>query len=414
MTASPRRRYTLLIPTYNRPAYLRSLLGYLAARRFEYPIRVLDSSFAEALAQNREAIRQAGLDVSHQVYDAATAVVVKLADGTQSVETPYCSLCADDDILFTNHLDQLLDQLDANPHLVAAHGYYINFKRGDVFDISDIFYWASSIEADDPLKRIVAQMGNYQAIFYAISRTSVLQSVLPQLARVQSPLAQELLASSLTLIAGGVCRLPNFFMARNTGPSIATEGWHPHQFLATKPDSLFREYEAYRAVVIEHLLADTQCRAIYSPEQLEQILDLVHLKYLPPMISPPVIDYILSELLRPGHEPGDIMRGVRDNFTNRYPAAARGYLRRALSQPRYELKRISHEVRLFSGLRLRENLRVSVNRELDKMYIDRVARDNCRRRYGLFPEFLMRQLPGGQRVTASDIRSIVQQLDDYV
>ena len=39
---SPRSRYTLLIPTFNRPAYLRSLLGYLAARRFQYPVHVLE------------------------------------------------------------------------------------------------------------------------------------------------------------------------------------------------------------------------------------------------------------------------------------------------------------------------------------------------------------------------------------
>ena len=34
--ASFRTRYTLLIPTYNRSDHLRRLLGYLAARRFEF------------------------------------------------------------------------------------------------------------------------------------------------------------------------------------------------------------------------------------------------------------------------------------------------------------------------------------------------------------------------------------------
>ena len=51
--ASPGSRYTLLIPTFNRSAHLRNLLGYLAARRFEYPVRVLDSSSGDALSQNR-------------------------------------------------------------------------------------------------------------------------------------------------------------------------------------------------------------------------------------------------------------------------------------------------------------------------------------------------------------------------
>ena len=155
---------------------------------------------------------------------------------------------------------------------------------------------------------------------------------------------------------------------------------------------------------------------MYPADQIERILDVVHLKYLAPMISPPFLDYILAELLRPGHVPGDIMSAVRGNLTNQYgeAARARGYLRRALSQPHYTLKRISHAVLLFSGLRSQENLSVSMNRGLDKMYIDRVARDSCRRRYVLFRQFLLRQLPGGRLVTASDIRSIVQQLDDYV
>jgi glycosyltransferase domain-containing protein len=414
MTASPRLRYTLLIPTYNRPAYLRSLLGYLAARRFEYPIRVLDSSSAEALAQNRETVAGAGLDIVHQAYDTTISTTVKLCRATEAVETPYCSFCADDDILFTNHLDRYLDQLDANPHLVAAHGYYINFKPDDVFEISDIFYWASSLEADDPLKRIVAQMSNYQAIFYAIHRTGVLQSVLQQMTRIKSALSQELLSSSVTLIAGGVRRLPLFFMARNTSPSIASEGWHPHQFLATKPDLLFREYWAYRAVVVEQLLADAHCRATYSPEQLDRVLDLLHLKYLTPMISPPVIDYILAESMRPGRERGDIMQGVRDNFTNQHAAPIPGYLQRTLAQPFRALALVRHAVRLFIGLRVRENLSVSVNRGLDKMYVDRVARDNRRRRYVLHQQFVSRDLPGRLRVTASEIHSIVQQLDDYV
>jgi glycosyltransferase domain-containing protein len=389
------------------------LLGYLAARRFQYPIRVLDSSAIEVLSQNREMISQSSLDVTHHAYETTITGGVKIAHGTEAVDTPYCSLCADDDLLFTSHLDHLLDLLDAHPTLAAAHGYYINFKPGDVFDISDIFYWAASLEAEDPLKRIVQQMSNYQAIFYAIHRTSILQSVLSQLGRVRSALASELLSSSLTLIAGGVRRIPHFYMARNTSPSIPTEGWHPHQFLVTGPDYLFREYAVYKAVVVEHLLADEQCRATYSPEQLEQILDLVHLKYLTPMISAPLLDYIIGDLLRPGHQPGEIMIGVRDNFTNESTAHTGGFLRRALSRPRYALKLIPHAVRLLSGLRLRESLSVSVNRGLDRIYIDRVARGNCRRRYALFPAVL-RELPGGRRATTSDIRSIVEQLDDYV
>src|SRR5262245_12690385 len=244
-----RSRYTLLIPTFNRPAYLSRLLGYLAARRFPYPVRVLDSSSSEALSQNRATTVGAALDIRHTVYEPTIPIYKKHQPGVLAVETRYCALCADDDIL-TGDLDPFLDALDADPSLAAVQGYYVNFSPGDVFDISDIVYWAPSIAGDDALERIRQQMSNYQPCSYAIHRTSAMKAMVSQLDRVQSLLAQELLSSCLVLIAGGVARLPRFYMARNTNESIATTGWHPHQFFATNPASLFSEYAAYRSVVL--------------------------------------------------------------------------------------------------------------------------------------------------------------------
>ena len=168
-----------------------------------------------------------------------------------SVESTYCSLCADDDVLFTDQLSGLLDVLDANPALAVAHGYYVNFRSGEDFDIWHTDYSAPSIVADDALERIVQQMSNYQAIFYGVHRTHVMKSIRLPLDRVNSLWAKELLTSSLALIAGGAYRVPQYYMARNTNPSIATEGWHPHQFFAMKPAELLREYADYRAVALE-------------------------------------------------------------------------------------------------------------------------------------------------------------------
>jgi hypothetical protein len=80
------------------------------------------------------------------------------------VETTYCSICAADDVLFTDELAGLFDILDANPDLVVAHGYYVNFRPGKDFDL-----WHTDYST-------------------------------PPLERVKSLWAQELLTSSLTLI----------------------------------------------------------------------------------------------------------------------------------------------------------------------------------------------------------------------
>jgi glycosyltransferase domain-containing protein len=419
MSPAARSRYTLLIPTYNRPAYFRSLLGYLSARRFEYPIRVLDSSAEPALSENRESVDRSGLDIAHHIYDPAINVGDKIARGTQLVETPYCSFCADDDILFTRDLDRYLDFLDANSAFVGAHGYYVNFKPGDDFALANTVYSAPSIAGDDALKRIVEQMRDYQAVFYAIYRTGVMQFVLSQFGRVQSLWAGELLSSSLTLVSGGVYRAQDVFMARNTNPSIATEGWHPHHFLAIEPAQLLREYADYRAVTLEHLAADAHCRARYQPEQMQRVFDLVHLKYLAPMLSPVFMDYLIQQSMRSDTTP----RQIIDSLWNVRPSDdGSGGLRRHLVRatalweryaaglPEY-LRRMAS---LYVGLRFGEKLDVSLTPAVRKMTVRRTTRDGHSRRYLLARGFVSQKLSDERRIGSPHVADIVEHLDDYV
>jgi glycosyltransferase domain-containing protein len=421
MRSTSQPRYTLVIPTYNRPACLRSLLGYLAARGFKYPILVLDSSTSEQVSENEATISATTLNIAHRIYNPATPVGVKFADGAKAVETRYCSFCADDDVLLTDCLDDCLDVLDAGPAFVAAHGYYINLNPADTFEISEIVYAAPSIAANDAVKRIVQQMSNYQAIFYAIHRTGVMQSVLLELERVQSLLAQELLSSSLTLISGSVYRLPRFYMARNTGPSIASEGWHPHQILATSPQRLFDEYAAYRAVILEHLRADAHCSSRYRPEQIERIIDVVHLKYLAPMLSPPIMDYIIDQSMLPGHESSDIVRGLWKTFASPPQRVAPHwsklwlhYLKRAFRAAQVVFADAHRLKRLARMLRREEQLAASPEFGLNQLCVKRPTRNARQRQYLLSRQFLEQLLPDGKRVDASEIASMLRQLDHYV
>ena len=184
-----------------------------------------------------------------------------------------------------------------------AHGYYVNFRPGENFDIWYTDYSAPSIVADDALTRLVEQMSDYQAIFYGVHRTSTMKSIRVPLDRVKSLWAKELLTSTLALIEGGMCRVPRYYMARNSNPSIATKGWHPHQFFAIEPAELFREYADYRTVALEHLAADPRCRASYRPEQIQRVFDLIHLKYLAPMLSPGVMNYLIQQSMLPIRRP---------------------------------------------------------------------------------------------------------------
>jgi glycosyltransferase domain-containing protein len=420
--ASLRSRYTLLIPTFNRPAHLRSLLGYLSARRLKYPVRILDSSSGDALSQNRETVSRTALDIVHDVYEPAIPVHKKIGLAVASVESTYCSLCADDDVLFTDELNALLDVLDADPRLVIGHGYYVNFKPGENFDIWYTDYSAPSIIAEDALKRIVEQMSDYQAIFYGIHRTDTMKAIQPPVDRVKSLWAKELLTSTLALIAGGMYRAPRYYMARNTNPSIATEGWHPHQFFAMEPAELLREYADYRAVALEHLAADARCRAIYRPEQIQRVFDLVHLKYLAPMLSQGVMNYLIQQSLLPDRTSRQIIQDIWNTFVPPYARSAKGlkyHLAQAISllRPNNASSAFRHFRRfsgIYSELRFGGKFHVSFNPAFDTLTVERERRDGRSRRYVISSSLLDQKFADGGQVTASHLRSIIGHLDDYL
>src|SRR5262249_61483936 len=128
------------------------------------------------------------------------------------------------------------------------------------------------------------------------------------------------------------------------------------------------------------------------------------------------------ESQRSEREPRDIVRGMWREFANPGDdsgARARGLLghaRRALSDPAYALRVLKYGarfLRLLSELRFQEKLNATVSRGLDKIQFDHPMRDGRPRRYALFRDFLNHDLPGGQHVTGSHVRTILDYFADY-
>jgi len=187
---------------------------------------------------------------------------------------------------------------------------------------------------------------------------------------------------------------------------------------------LFDEYVAYRAVILEHLRGDAQCSCRYRPEQLERIIDVVHLKYLAPMLSPPIMDYIIDQSMLPGRESSEIARGLWKRFAipPKRVVPPRGrlwlyYLKLALRHPRAaqvvfgEAHRLKRLARM---LRKDEQLAASPELALNELCLKRPTRNARQRQYLLSRQFLEQLLPDGKRVDASEIASVVRQLDHYV
>ena len=127
---------------------------------------------------------------------------------------------------------------------------------------------------------------DYQAIFYGLHRTSTMKSIRGAARPRQIALGQRAVdASTLGLIHGARCRVPRYYMARNTNPSIATKVISAPVFChrTGRAFSRIRGLPRGRSRISG---GRPSCRARYRLEQIERVFDLIHLKYLARMLSP--------------------------------------------------------------------------------------------------------------------------------
>ncbi|RBJ80434.1 TIGR00180 family glycosyltransferase [Pseudomonas sp. MWU12-2534b] len=171
-------RFTLVVMTHNRKAFLQRTLQYYST----YPcsILVLDSSLEanQALAE-----RYPQVDYRHLPQFNYKGLQDKLTYGVNQVTTPYMVFAADDDFLIHDALTASVEFLEANPDYGVCHGYgmmYLarasetNFYRRDRRVMED---YAS----DDPEDRVMSFMGQFLPPFYAVTRTDLLRQWYNQL-----------------------------------------------------------------------------------------------------------------------------------------------------------------------------------------------------------------------------------------
>ncbi len=96
------KRYTILIPTYNRPNHLRRLLSYYNKFGENYNIIIADSSPNESKKLNKNIISKfSKFDILYiDKHSPTTDLCHKLSDALNYVNTKYCVVCADNDFIY--------------------------------------------------------------------------------------------------------------------------------------------------------------------------------------------------------------------------------------------------------------------------------------------------------------------------
>lgn len=254
---------TVIIPTYNRPEYLKRILDYYKISGADLEYIVADSSSAANQLLNQKIIdfynSQGDSRCIRYSYAGSTHLWEKLADAASKVKTEYCVICADDDFVISEGIRESVRFLENNPDFSLTHGRYLGFYVQNKGLPSQKFCWKNmyphkSIVSDSAKDRFAEHFMNYHPTMYAVHRTPILQTIWSETIKsgVDPFLFGELMASLLSLVYGKMKVLDILYAARQEDMSGAST-W-PSLARAEKEGRLKEEYEKFKACLTYHLV----------------------------------------------------------------------------------------------------------------------------------------------------------------
>ena len=297
----------IIIPTYERPAYLRRILNYYSDCGKDFKIIVADSSSDENKKVNKEIISSvSNLDIQYlDDYPAKISPYHKIADAVNHADEKYCALCADDDFVTPDGINQSVDFLEKNLDFAIAHGRYVSFHFEDDERGKQQFYWKpiysqESIAFPDPETRLSYHLSNYLiATFYAVHRTDFMKMILKETVKFTNyDRFGELLLSMLALIYGKMKCLDVLYAARDYFPS--SSGQTSKSIRGYMKDGTYGEkYAKFRDCLSTHLRTQTELDVEESEKIVDDAMPTYMKKYSPfnPLISK--MENILDNLRLP-------------------------------------------------------------------------------------------------------------------
>ena len=220
----PNDRVTCLIPTYNRPEFLRRLLTYMHTVQPQWELWIADSSNPVHRAANEAVVSdfESSLRLNYRHLDMPLFDKCQLA--FSQIQTPFIVLCADDDFVSPRSVDDCVEFLDTHPDYSVCQGVsLIVEKRPERLKTKVELGW--NVDSDDVCERLRGYAQNWYAPFYGVYRTGGLAGIFESMAEFtcvdRCRILAEFLHSFLALTDGKLHVLPTFYAARQSHPTNA-------------------------------------------------------------------------------------------------------------------------------------------------------------------------------------------------
>lgn len=306
----------LIIPTYNRPDFLRRILGYYDSYSVNFNIIIADSSSNNNKKLNKKIVSYfPNLKIQYiDKFPQNLASHLKFGEMVKYAKSKYCIFCPDDDFIIPNGINQAVDFLEKNTDYSTAHGTYISFYLyKNLLGYKNLWwrfiYPFRSIESPNPIERLRLHFINYYQVLWAVRRTYVVKQVYRKFLKSKADpyLFGELLPDMLTLIYGKMKRLNSFYAARQAFST--SYGYWPSLIDAIKSRTYDKEYIKFKdclannlakmgfskkkslqkidsymniylkTTVQEHLMGKINLVLKYLPSFIDIIIRLIHVRY---------------------------------------------------------------------------------------------------------------------------------------
>lgn len=303
----------LIIPTYNRPKFLKRILDYYNSYKIDFNVIVADSSSPNNKKLNKKIVHSySTLNILYiDKFPQNLSQHDKFAKMIKYARSKYVCFCADDDFIVPNGIKEALDFLEKNPDYSAAHGTYISFYTYKVFG-SKKFWWRflyfpHSISSPKPLNRFVSHLTNYNLITWAVQRTNIAKICHKEFSKCKIdpyllPVFGELLPDSLIAIYGKIKHLNTFYAARQAFSQILSS--YPSLIDAKKKGVYKREYKKFKNSLLDNL----SNLDYFSKEKSALIIDEAMEKYINYSYQEHLVNR-LNFFLK--YFPGFIQKGLR-------------------------------------------------------------------------------------------------------
>lgn len=269
---------TVIIPTYNRPVYLKRILKYFKSYENMPSIQIADSSKEELIDPSLKKLIHGNSKITYKRYPESITFAEKCRDACNEVKTKYSVFCADDDFLNVTSLIECVDFLELNDDYGLAHGLYSSFTIRKNNNGTNSLFWEpceimKSIEHDIPSQRLEYHLSNYTgATFYAVHRSGLMQIIWDETVKNTKDVRfGEILPSSLSLINSKMMILESFYCLReeiSDSSGRSADKWYQ---LVQKADYA-RRLEKVKKCLTKHLSEIEKIGILEAAETVDRAL----------------------------------------------------------------------------------------------------------------------------------------------